>query len=428
MGNALVVANPNPSESSSETQGIKARPVPRITIQCFCEEESMAEVLKTVSEDRRLMKTHITIQMGGIRAAIAFYETSPTPNLIIMESSKPRSEMLADLDALAESCDEGTKVIIIGHFNDVLLYRELLERGVSEYIVAPIDPIQVLESISNLFNEPGASPVGQVFAFVGAKGGVGSSTICHNVGWSISEIVSTDVVIADFDLPFGTLGLDFNQDPLRGIADALFAPDRLDEVLLDRLLAKCSKHLSILASPGTLEREYDLGDAACEKVLDTIRHNIPFAVVDLPHVWTTWSKTLLLQADEIVVTAAPDLANLRNAKNLIELIKNFRKNDGPPILVLNQVGMQKRPEISITDFAGAVEIEPKAIIQFDPENFGMAANNGQMVEETNNRAKSVQQFRDLALTLTHREVQVEEKVKTSLLGPLLGRLGKKQNK
>ncbi len=428
MGNALVVANPNPSESSTEMQETKARPVPRITIQCFCEQDAMAEVLQVVSEDRRLMKTHITIQMGGIGAAIAFYESSPTPNLIILESAKSRSELLFELDTLAESCDAGTKVIIIGHFNDVLLYRELLERGVSEYIVTPVDPIQVLESISNLFNDPDANPVGQVFAFLGAKGGVGSSTICHNVGWSISETVSTDVVIADFDLPFGTLGLDFNQDPLRGIADALFAPERLDEVLLDRLLAKCSKHLSILASPGTLEREYDLGDEACEKVLTTVRHNIPYAVVDLPHVWTKWSKSMLLQADEIVITAAPDLANLRNAKNLIELIKKFRKNDGPPIFVLNQVGMQKRPEISAADFTAAIEIEPKEIIQFDPENFGMAANNGQMIEETNSRAKSVQQFRDLALSLTHRDAPEEEKSRNSLLGPLLSRLGKKHHK
>ena len=425
MADAAEIKNAEEQEAHQKNQELKARPIPRITIQCFCENEASAGVLQTVSEDRRLMKTHVNIQSGGIEAAIAYFANSPTPNLIILESSKTREAMLADLDKLAESCDPGTKVIVIGHYNDVLLYRELLERGVSEYVVAPIEPVQVMEAISNLFSEPGAKPVGQSVAFIGAKGGIGSSTICHNVGWAMSEILKSEVVITDFDLPFGTLGLDFNQDPIRGIADALFAPERLDEVLLDRLLVKCSEHLSILTSPGTLEREYDLGEDACEKVLEIIRMNIPYSVIDLPHVWTKWSKMMILQADEIVVTCAPDLANLRNAKNLIDLIRGYRKNDNPPYLVLNQVGMPKRPEISVKDFAEAIEIEPSAVIQFDPESFGMAANNGQMIEETNNKAKSAAQFKELARMLTHQNTEAEESSKGSLLSPLLGRLGKK---
>ena len=425
MADAAEIKNAEEQEAHQKNQELKARPIPRITIQCFCENEASAGVLQTVSEDRRLMKTHVNIQSGGIEAAIAYFANSPTPNLIVLESSKTRDAMLADLDKLAESCDPGTKVIVIGHYNDVLLYRELLERGVSEYVVAPIEPVQVMEAISNLFSEPGAKPVGQSVAFIGAKGGIGSSTICHNVGWAMSEILKSEVVITDFDLPFGTLGLDFNQDPIRGIADALFAPERLDEVLLDRLLVKCSEHLSILTSPGTLEREYDLGEDACEKVLEIIRMNIPYSVIDLPHVWTKWSKMMILQADEIVVTCAPDLANLRNAKNLIDLIRGYRKNDNPPYLVLNQVGMPKRPEISVKDFAEAIEIEPSAVIQFDPESFGMAANNGQMIEETNNKAKSAAQFKELARMLTHQNTEAEESSKGSLLSPLLGRLGKK---
>ncbi len=425
MADAAEIKNAEEQEAHQKNQELKARPIPRITIQCFCENEASAGVLQTVSEDRRLMKTHVNIQSGGIEAAIAYFANSPTPNLIILESSKTRDAMLADLDKLAESCDPGTKVIVIGHYNDVLLYRELLERGVSEYVVAPIEPVQVMEAISNLFSEPGAKPVGQSVAFIGAKGGIGSSTICHNVGWAMSEILKSEVVITHFHLPFGTLGLDFNQDPIRGIADALFAPERLDEVLLDRLLVKCSEHLSILTSPGTLEREYDLGEDACEKVLEIIRMNIPYSVIDLPHVWTKWSKMMILQADEIVVTCAPDLANLRNAKNLIDLIRGYRKNDNPPYLVLNQVGMPKRPEISVKDFAEAIEIEPSAVIQFDPESFGMAANNGQMIEETNNKAKSAAQFKELARMLTHQNTEAEESSKGSLLSPLLGRLGKK---
>ncbi|HRN87068.1 CtpF protein [Hyphomicrobium sp.] len=407
-------------ETTTAALSDRARPLPRISIQAFCETPDLAEVLQAASEDRRLSKTHLTIQMGGAAAAVAHYQESPTPNLIILESQRSHAALIAELDELAQSCDPGTKVVIVGQTNDVMLYRDLMRRGVSEYLVMPITPFELMECLSGLYNNPATDPVGQVFAFMGAKGGVGSSTICHNVAWTLSEILSTDIVISDMDLAFGTAGLDFNQDPVQGIGDALQNPDRLDEVLLDRLLTTCSKHLSIFAAPVVLDRDYDLTPDDCQTVVDVVRQNVPFVAVDLPHIWTPWTRQLLLQADEIVITAVPDLANLRNAKNIIDHMKQARKNDAPPRLVLNMANMQKRPEITVKEFESALGIETLAVIDFDCENFGQAANNGQMVEEYSAKAKAVQSFRDIAMTLAHRkEIKTEKK---SPLAPLLEKL------
>ena len=398
----------------------RARPLPRISIQAFCETPALAEILQAASEDRRLNKTHLTIQMGGAAAAVAHYQESPTPNLIILESQRSHAALIAELDELAQSCDPGTKVVIVGQTNDVMLYRDLIRRGVSEYLVMPIAPFELMECLSGLYNNPATDPVGQVFAFMGAKGGVGSSTICHNVAWTLSEVLESDIVISDMDLAFGTAGLDFNQDPVQGIGDALQNPDRLDEVLLDRLLTTCSKHLSIFAAPVVLDRDYDLTPDDCQTVVDVVRQNVPFVAVDLPHIWTPWTKQLLLQADEIVITAVPDLANLRNAKNIIDHMKQARKNDAAPRLVLNMANMQKRPEITVKEFESALGIETLAVIDFDCENFGQAANNGQMVEEYSAKAKAVQSFRDIAMALAHRkEIKTEKK---SPLAPLLEKL------
>jgi pilus assembly protein CpaE len=398
----------------------KARPIPRISIQAFCEEPKTAEALQAATADRRLAKSHVSVHMGGAPAAVAHYLESPTPNLIIIETTLPRTQMLGELDRLAESCDAGTKVVVIGHTNDVVLYRELLKRGVSEYLIAPIGPMQFIEALSNLYNNPDTDPVGNVIAFIGAKGGVGSSTVCHNAAWSMSEVLKSNVVVADLDLAFGTTGLDFNQDPVQGIAEALQSPERLDEVLLDRLLTKCSERLSIFAAPVVLDRDYDISADACDIVLDIVRQNVPFVAVDLPHTWTPWVKRVMLQADEIVITAVPDLANLRNAKNLIDLLKQNRNNDGPPHLVINMAKMPKRPEISVKEFSAALDLNPTQVIEFDSEAFGLAANNGQMIEEFSGKAKAAQQFRELALTLAHRKEQKEER-KPSPLAPLLER-------
>ncbi|MEL7047827.1 MAG: AAA family ATPase [Pseudomonadota bacterium] len=415
-----VALPPEAGGQASGDAGVRARPIPRISIQAFCDTENTANVAQVAAEDRRLTKAHVSIHMGGITASVAHYQESPTPNLIIVESRRERDDLIAELDQLAECCDAGTRVIVIGHVNDVILYRELLKRGVSEYLVAPIQPLQLMESISNLYNDPGSDPVGHVYAFVGAKGGVGSSTICHNVAWTLSEALRNDVVIADLDMAFGTTGLDFNQDPVQGIAEALSSPERLDEVLLDRLLTKCSEHLSIFAAPVVLDREYDMSADGCETVIDVVRQNVPYVAIDLPHTWTSWTKALLLQADEVVITAAPDLANLRNAKNIVDLLKASRQNDKAPHLVLNMTDMPKRPEITVKDFEQALDLKVMAKIEFDSETFGQAANNGQMIEELAGKAKAVQPIHDLAMVLANRQETKTEK--KSGLAPLLEKL------
>ena len=228
------------------------------------------------------------------------------------------------------------------------------------------------------------------------------------------------MVIADFDLPFGTAGLDFNQEPPHGIADALASPHRFDVLKLDRLLSRCSDFLSLFAAPGTLDRPYDLDAGSCETVIDVVRDSAPWIALDVPHVWTEWAKELVMRADHVVVTAVPDIANLRNAKNLIDQIKASRPNDRPPLLVLTQVGLSKRPEVALDDFGAAVGLAPGIVIDFDAQLFGTAANNGQMIEEVSSRSKAAEAFRKLAALLTDRSERNTER--PSSLWSMLARL------
>ena len=131
---------------------------------------------------------------------------------------------------------------------------------------------------------------------------------------------------------------------------------------------------------------------------------------------------MLISADDILIVGAPDLANLRNAKNLIDLLKAGRPNDRKPSYCLNQVGVPKRPEIKPADFARALEDEPVAIIPFEPAIFGTAANNGQMIGEVSSSHKTTEIFRQLAQHMTGR---TEAKKPRSMLSPLLSKLMKR---
>lgn len=397
------------------------RPVPRISIHAFCEFPDTGAVLQRAGGDRRLSKAHLTVQLGGIAAAVDHYAGQVTPNLLIVETRLNGQEALNELDRLAQVCDPATKVIVVGRVNDVELYRELMRRGASEYMVAPLSPLQLIEVISSLYLDPGATPIGRVMAFVGARGGVGASTLAHNVGWCIAEEFSINTTIVDLDLPFGTTGLDFNDEASQGVADALSAPERLDDVLLDRLLLKRGDHLSLFTAPATLERDYDSVPEAYESVIDAVRQTTPCVILDVPHGWQPWIKNILLSADDIVVVATPDLTSLRNAKNIIELVKGARPNDAPPRLVINQVGIPRRPEIPAKDFAETMGVEPAAILAFDPAPFGQAANNGQMVMELAPRAPVSEALRGLCRSLTGRSDAHQGRPSNSLLSFLKGK-------
>ncbi len=392
-------------------------PIPRVTIHVFCESSSLSAMMESAAADRRMQKAIVKNRIGGISAALAAYREEQAADVIVLEVGSDSGSFLRDLDGLAQFCDDGTRVLVIGRINDVSFYRALIARGVSEYLVEPLSVLEFVRAVSELYSRPGGSPLGRLVAVYGAKGGVGSSTVAHHLAWSIATKLDTSVVLVDLDLPFGTAGLDFNQDPLQGVAEAVYSPERLDANMLDRLMTKCDDRLSLLAAPATLGREYDLNEDAFDGVMDLLRASAPIVVLDVPHMWTAWVRRLLLSVDELMLVAEPDLANLRNAKNFLELIGSARSNDAKPKYVLNRVGMPKRPEIELKEFIAAVNLAPSAVIPCDTKLFGMAANNGQMVGEVAGGAKYTDIFLNLGRSITGRP-----EISTHAQGSLIGRL------
>lgn len=393
---------------------VEMRRVPRITVHAFCSTPEMVGALETAFADRRMSRAHCSVHPGGNAEAVSRYQHEATPNLIIVESRAEGSALDAELDALADVCDPTTKVVVIGYANDVDVYRGLLAMGVSEYVVAPIDPVALIGIIARLYREAGTKKLGRTLAFVGAKGGVGSSAIAHNVASTLAQLYASGVILADLDLPFGSAGLSFNVDPAQGIEETLEDAGRVDDVLLERLLVKHGDHLGILTAPAMLEHSHDLPESAFEHVLEVAQSNVPFVVLDVPHVWTPWTKKTLLAADEVVITATPDLASLRNAKSLVDLLKQARPNDGPPKLVLNQVGVPKRTEIKPDRFAAVLQIKPMACIPFEPAAFSTAASEGRMIADVSPKAAVRNDFEEIAQAISGRAKPKTDKSRFSL--------------
>ena len=261
------------------------RVIPAISINAFCERGDTQALLEQASQDRRMSRVITDFRSGGLQAAIEFLAENPTPNLLIVESSLPANQMIAKIDELAQHCDEGVEVLVIGATNDIALYRQLMARGVSEYLVPPVQPLGLIRSISNLFADPDEPFIGKSISVVGAKGGVGASTIAHNLAWSFTENLGLAAAMVDLDLSFGTTALDFNAESAQSVADALMAPERTDVAVVERLLHKVTDRLSLFTAPSTVGQVLELPPESYAVVIDSVRRTMPHVILDLPHAW-----------------------------------------------------------------------------------------------------------------------------------------------
>ena len=303
---------------------------------------------------------------------------------------------------MAQQCSSETRVMLLGAANDIHLYKQLIAMGLTDYFSGDTHAEQILGSIERTFSDIDPNTQARVIAFIGAGGGVGSSSIAANTAWGLADTYEEKVTLVDLDLAFGTSSLEFNIDSKQTVADALDQPDRLDNALVERFLAPYNDHVSVLTAPANLAERQNIGIESIELLLGLVRKLSNFVVLDLPNVWHSWVQELLLQADETVIVAYPDLAGVRNTKNMLEFLEDGRGVDTPARLLLNKIGASKKTELRVKDFETAVERVPLLSIQYEPIVFGTAMNNGELVVTANKHGKVTQKLMRLSKEISGR--------------------------
>jgi pilus assembly protein CpaE len=346
---------------------------------------------------------------GGIAGAIEHYGDKPTPEVLVVESRDDGTQIHSSLEALAGVCQATTSVILVGALNDVHLYRALKRQGLHEYLPAPLEPRLLSESLAELCSDDAKVKTGRLISFIGAAGGVGSSQLAHNLAFHLARLHDAETSVLDFDLAFGTVALDFNHESPQHIASVLAEPERIDDQIVHRFMAKYNDNLFLLTAPPQLTTQAEPGTAALDALLKAARRNTAFVVADLPSGWGGWVQHVLTLSDEIVVTATPRLHSLRNAKQLADLLNPRRTNDAPVRILLNRVGASPKTELTTKDFVTALGAPPTLVFPHDPGTFEVAANNGKMIGEVAKAPKIVDLLEKLATMVSGRQRAKTEK-------------------
>ena len=378
----------------------------RLNAEAFVSGAESRRAVEAAFAERRLSRARLGVFEGGIDAAVARFGETSTPELLLVESAAAtQQELTAGLEQLSEVCQPETRVIVLGPWNDVLLYRALKRQGVSEYLPLPSTPGAISEAVLALFADPSTGKLGRLISFIGAAGGCGTSQLAHNFAFRLAKRLDTNTALVDLDVAFGTGALEFNLESPQDVSALLAEPGRIDDTLLDRFMAKYGENLYVLTGSPALTSPRDLPLEAVEMLVNAARRNTGFVVLDVPKCWVPATQAVLQMSDEVVVVAPPTLAGLRNAKHLVEALNPTRINEAPVRLVLNRVGQHAKTELAVKDFVAGVGQEPAAVIGYDPAIFALALNNGQMIGEGKAAQKVIDVVDRLAISLSGRPPQ-----------------------
>jgi pilus assembly protein CpaE len=338
--------------------------------------------VRAAAASPRLHRSTLTAEAGGLDAAHAYLSSHDSPDVLVLETDAPPAQLAEGLDRIADVVRPGTRVILLGENNDIALYRRLLSMGVSDYLygtVAADDLVDAICRVAAPHGDEGAG--GRVIAVYGTAGGVGTSTVAVNLADALAARGEGSVALVDLDLWFGIDALALNLTPRQGAAEALSDPNRIDAMLLDRVLEKHGDGVLVLAAPASPEVAAPPSDDALEKLLTELRRKVDVVVLDLPRLWTPWIKSTLIEAQEVVLVTYPDLVNLRNARAICDVIAPTKDTAGLRV-VFNRAGMSRKNELTVGDFTEALGRAPEAVLPFEPALCGSAMNQGQTLRQS----------------------------------------------
>jgi pilus assembly protein CpaE len=344
----------------------------------FLAEAESEAVLRSCLADLAMPNALIT--RGGIAKAIQHLSAERSPHILLVDISAVDLPVSA-MHNLAEVCEPGVVVIAIGSRNDVGLYRDLLQSGVTDYLVKPLTPQLLAKSLraaTGTADAPSISQkLGKLVAVVGARGGVGASTLAVNMAWNLANRQNRRVALLDLDLQGGDCGLMLNMKPTSGLREALENPLRVDSIFHERAMAAHGERLFVLSSEEPLRDDLRFTPEAVETLLAVLRAQFHYVVVDVPRTPAPPFRRALDLADTRVVVADQTLRSMRDAARLRASLAAADERTRM-LLIVNRSGEGGRREVSLREMAEMLELRPRCVIPFQPKLFAGAASRGQI--------------------------------------------------
>ena len=349
------------------------------------------------------------VKAGGLAKAAKAIDPAKPPSLLLIDVHE-EAEPDAIVGELVQRCGPATRVIVIGTINDVALFRRLAARGVADYLVKPVSSDILCEAFRRAVRSEGDSTDpkrrARIFAFIGARGGVGTSTLALGAAWVLLHEHKMHTALIDLDLHFGNLALSLDLEPGRGLRHALEHPERTDSLLLASAMVKSDEKLPVLASEESLEDMLRFEPASATALMGALAQDYDCLIVDVPRSLDGASRQVLAAADGAVIITDLSLAALRDSFRLSGLVKTLGSNN-TPLVVGSQIGALHRGEMGRAEFERGLGVALDFAVPFDPKAARAMAVSGKALPAAEAQSKAAVELRKLASRIAGREVKAK---------------------
>jgi len=390
----------------------------------FVCDEASVELLKPIATENGW--DHGRINKGGLRNAVQALSVSASPSILFVDLSEC-GDPLNDIGALAEVCEPGTVVIAAGHVNDVRLYRDLVNSGIQDYLLKPLNPEQLREAFNQaqlvLAGPRAAEPVvdrpHMMTAFIGVRGGVGASSLAASIAWQLSEKQRRSTAFLDLDVHFGTGALALDLEPGRGLTDAIENPGRIDGLFIERAMVKANEKLAVLSAEAPMNTPMMSDGTAFFQLQEEMKQAFECTIIDLPRTMVIQHPHLLYDVSTVVVVTEFTLAATRDTIRILSWLKSNAPQAGV-IVVANRVPPTGQTEITRKDFETSIERAVDIVVPYDAKLAVQAAKLGKPLIDVAKSTKLGQAIGELAARLVATEGKDAEAAAASksLLGKL----------
>ncbi|MCB9989621.1 MAG: AAA family ATPase [Rhodospirillales bacterium] len=401
--------------------------LPGARVELFSNDPQTKEVFLSLSQDWRFARVELEAYDGDVEAAIQSYATVEAPDLVIIQTETIDDSFSGRLGALAANCNEGTSAIVIGPDNDVNLYRKLVGMGVSDYLVKPVEAVTFSNDIASTLLEQVGARDSRLIAVLGAKGGVGASTVAQSVAWALADDLGQKTFLMDAAGGWSTLNVGMDFDPSTTLVEAGRAAAEGNEDSLTRMIYNASDKLFVLSSGGDVMMDDSVSAENYEALIDYVTITHPFLVVDLSGAPSALCRTVLTKAHDILLITSPELASVRAARTLSHEIKDLRGGSHDDVsLVLNMKGISPKHEVSKAQIEEGIDKKIAAEIAFSPDVFLAAESQAEKLSVTKGGDVLIANLLLLVRRIAGGAAEKEEKVdEKGGIGSFLNKLTKK---
>lgn len=415
----------------SDTQDVVTNILlPTAQVGLFVLDKDIRDAVAELRNDWRFARVTFDIREGDVASAVEAYKGFMSPNLVIVETPEIGEGFTKRLEVLAESCSENTAAVVVGPVNDVYLYRTLIEMGVSDYLVRPIEKKILSELIAKILIEKLGVSESRLVAYVGAKGGVGTSWVAQASAMVLANDLDEKTVILDAAGGRSYLSVAMGTDVVTTLHEAARACVSSDQDAFRRMVVKVSDNLSVLATGAEAILDDMILAEQFEAIINKLMISYPVVIVDLSAAPVSIARSVIVRANDVVVVTSPTLPALRSARGLLQEIKTLRGGvDQGVHLTLNQKGATQGFEVSDADIINALKVDPEMILSWNPKIFAAAESSGKQLADIPSAKDVLVQIRrflveKLRLSGEAPAEKTDER-QSSLIGGFLGKMKSK---